>query len=344
VMEHIEEVGVHSGDSSCVIPPWTLSDEQLDDVEDAARKLAPALGVRGLLNVQMAVKDEKVWILEANPRASRTVPFVSKATGVPLAKVATLVMTGRTLSELREEGLLPREGFRYRTLAHTSVKSPVMPFGRFAGVDSILGPEMRSTGEVMGTSADLGVALAKAFTGAGSDVPTTGTVFISVANRDKRAITGPARRLADLGFRVIATSGTAAALRRAGIKVSSVPKMSEGGRNIVDLIAAGQVDLVVNTPFGREPRGDGYWIRTAASAAGVPCITTMPGVDATVQGIAALRRSRPEPMSLQDLHATFAVTEPVQLVLGDGVDTATGAASRTEAASPQPAGEGAGSP
>src|SRR5207302_6725844 len=271
-----------------VIPPWTLSDLHLDQAEDAVRKLATALEVRGLLNVQMAVKDERVWILEANPRASRTVPFVSKATGVPLAKLATLVMTGRTLAELREDGLLPAAGAGYRRLGHTSVKTPVLPFGRFAGVDTILGPEMKSTGEVMGTSDDLGVALAKALLGAGLDLPTEGAVLISVANRDKRAIISHARRLADLGFRVIATTGTAAALRRAGIKVSSVPKMSEGGRSIVDLIRDGQVDLIVNTPFGRGPRGDGYWIRTAASAAGVPCITTIQGVEATVQGIAAL--------------------------------------------------------
>ncbi|MFN2543920.1 MAG: carbamoyl-phosphate synthase large subunit [Actinomycetota bacterium] len=319
VMEHIEEVGVHSGDSSCVVPPSTLSDDELDQAESAARKLAQALGVRGLLNVQMAVKDEKVWILEANPRASRTIPYVSKATGVSLAKIATLVMAGRSLKELEEEGIVPPGGSRYRRLAHISVKTPVLPFGRFAGVDTILGPEMKSTGEVMGTAGDLGLALAKAFVGAGAGLPTQGTVFVSVANRDKRAILFPAKRLADLGFHLLATGGTAAVLARGGIRVSQVLKMSEGHPNVVDLIRAGRVDLVINTPFGREPRGDGYFIRTAAAAAGVPCVTTLPGAIAAVQGIEALRSDPARPRSLQEIHRRIVGEGPTQLGLEGAV-------------------------
>jgi carbamoyl-phosphate synthase large subunit len=324
VMEHIEEVGVHSGDSSCVIPPSTLTDDDLDHAEEATRRLARALGVRGILNVQMAVKDDRVWILEANPRASRTVPFVSKATGVPLAKIATLVMTGRTLKELEESDLLPRGGSRYRRLSHVSVKAPVLPFGRFAGVDTILGPEMKSTGEVMGTSDDLGLALAKAMIGAGAGLPRSGTVFVSVANRDKRSIILPAQRLAQLGFRLTATRGTAAVLSRAGIPVSSVRKRSEGHPNVVDFIEAGKVDLIVNTPFGREPRGDGYFIRTAAAAAGIPCITTIPGVVAAVQGIEALGTDGHLPRSLQELHAFAPETGPAQLELEVSGDAAAG--------------------
>jgi carbamoyl-phosphate synthase large subunit len=324
VMEHIEEVGVHSGDSSCVIPPSTLTDDDLDRAEEATRRLARALGVCGILNVQMAVKDDKVWILEANPRASRTVPFVSKATGVPLAKIATLVMTGRMLKELEENDLIPRGGSRYRRLSHVSVKAPVLPFGRFAGVDTILGPEMKSTGEVMGTSDDLGLALAKAMIGAGAGLPRSGTVFVSVANRDKRAIILPAQRLAQLGFRLIATRGTAAVLSRAGIPVSSVRKRSEGHPNVVDIIEAGKVDLIVNTPFGREPRGDGYFIRTAAAAAGIPCITTIPGVVAAVQGIEALGADGHLPRSLQELHASAPEGGPAQLELEVSEDATAG--------------------
>jgi carbamoyl-phosphate synthase large subunit len=261
----------------------------------------------------MAVKDEKVWVLEANPRASRTVPFVSKATGVPLAKVAALVMAGRTLEELVGKGLVPSDPLHYRRLSHTSVKAPVLPFGRFPGVDTLLGPEMKSTGEVMGTDADLGVALAKALVSAGAGLPKEGTVFVSVANRDKRAILFPAKRLADLGFHILATRGTAAVLSRAGIPVTPVRKVSEGGSNVVDLIRNGKVDLVINTPFGRGPRGDGYWIRTAAAAAAVPCVTTLPGAIAAVQGIDGLRTAPPEPRSLQEIHDTLSPPGPQQL-------------------------------
>jgi carbamoyl-phosphate synthase large subunit len=315
VMEHIEEAGVHSGDSSCAIPPPTLSDDELDVVEDITRRLAHRLGVRGLLNLQLAVKDEKIWVLEANPRASRTVPFVSKVIGTSLAKIATFVLAGRTIEELRSTGVVPSDHRHYRHLPYTSVKAAVLPFGRFPGVDTILGPEMKSTGEVMGIDADSGVALAKALVAGGSGLPTTGTVFVSVANRDKRAIVFPAKRLADLGFRLLATGGTAGVLQRAGIAVERVAKVSEGGESIVDLIRSGRVDLIVNTPFGRGPRTDGYFIRTAAATAGVPCITTLQGVFAAVRGIEALRGGPTEPRSIQEYHAAAAAA-PVQVRLG----------------------------
>ena len=311
VMEHIEEAGVHSGDSSCQIPPATLSDEELDTIEDIAVRLARRLGVVGLMNLQLAVKDERIWVLEANPRASRTVPFVSKVIGVSLARVATLVLTGRTIADLRADGVLPSDPFHYRHLPYTSVKAAVLPFGRFPGVDTVLGPEMKSTGEVMGIDADSGMALAKAMVAAGHALPIAGSVFVSVANRDKRAIVFPAKRLADLGFRLLATGGTAGVLERAGIPVARVAKVSEGPDNIVELIRGGRVDLVINTPFGRAPRTDGSFIRTASAAAGVPCITTLPGVFAAVRGIEALRGDATEPRSIQEHHAD-ALREPPQ--------------------------------
>jgi carbamoyl-phosphate synthase large subunit len=302
VMEHIEEAGVHSGDSSCQIPPATLSDGELDRIEEIARRLARRIGVVGLLNLQLAVKDEKIWVLEANPRASRTVPFVSKVIGLSLARVATLVLAGRTLAQLTADGVVPQGTGHYRRLPYTAVKAAVLPFGRFPGVDTVLGPEMRSTGEVMGIDADPGAALAKAMVAAGHALPTSGTVFVSVANRDKRAIVFAAKSLADLGFALLATGGTAGVLRRAGIPVEAVAKVSEGSDNVVELIRAGRVDLVINTPFGRGPRTDGYHIRTAAATAGVPCITTLPGAFAALRGIEALRSSATEPRSLQEHH------------------------------------------
>ncbi len=311
VMEHIEEAGVHSGDSSCQIPPATLSDDELDTIEDIAARLARRLGVVGLLNLQLAVKDERIWVLEANPRASRTVPFVSKVIGVSLARIATLVLTGRTIAGLRADGIVPADDLHYRRLPYTSVKAAVLPFGRFPGVDTVLGPEMKSTGEVMGIDADSGMALAKAMVGAGHALPTAGSVFVSVANRDKRAIVFPAKRLADLGFRLLATTGTAGVLERAGVAVQRVAKVSEGPDNVVELIRGGQVGLVINTPFGRAPRSDGSAIRTASAAAGVPCITTRPGVFAAVRGIEALRGAPTEPRSIQEHHAA-AFREPLQ--------------------------------
>ena len=303
VMEHIEEAGVHSGDSSCQIPPATLSDEELDEIEDITRRLARRLGVQGVLNLQLAVKDERIWVLEANPRASRTVPFVSKTIGVSLARVATLVLTGRSLAELAVEGVLPADPHHYRHLPYTTVKAAVLPFDRFPGVDTVLGPEMKSTGEVMGIDRDPGMALAKALMSSGTGLPTHGTAFVSVANRDKRAIVFPAKRLADMGFTLIATGGTAGVMERAGIAVTRVAKVSEGPHNVAESIRGGKVDLVINTPFGRGPRSDGYFIRTAAAAAGVPCITTLPGVYAAVRGIEAMRGSLSEPRSIQEHHA-----------------------------------------
>ena len=302
VMEHIEEAGVHSGDSSCAIPPATLSDEELDEVERITSVLARRLEVRGLINLQLAVKDDRIWVLEANPRASRTVPFVSKVTGIPLAKVATLVLLGRTLAELEAEGLLPGDASHYRRLPYTAVKAAVLPFGRFPGVDTILGPEMKSTGEVMGIDTDPGWALAKALTASGSALPRSGSVFISVANRDKRAIVFAAKRLDQLGFALVATRGTAGVLERAGIAVERVTKVSEGSPSIVDRIAAGDIAMIINTPFGRAPRTDGYYIRTMAAKMAVPCITTLPGVMAAIRGIEAMRETAPEPKSLQEYH------------------------------------------
>jgi len=303
VMEHIEEAGVHSGDSSCQIPPATLSDDELDLIEDITSRIARRIGVVGLLNLQLAVKDERIWVLEANPRASRTVPFVGKVIGVSLARVATFVLVGRTIADMRADGIVPADRYHYRHLLSTSVKAAVLPFGRFPGVDTILGPEMRSTGEVMGIDADSGMALAKAMVAAGHALPTTGTVFVSVANRDKRSIVFPAKRLADLGFRILATRGTAGVLQRAGIPVALVAKVSEDADNVAGLIRAGVVDLVINTPFGRAPRTDGSLIRTAAAAAGVPCITTLPGAFAALRGIEALRGEPTTPMSIQEHHA-----------------------------------------
>jgi carbamoyl-phosphate synthase large subunit len=315
VMEHIEEAGVHSGDSSCAIPPPTLSDEELDEVERITAVLARRLQVRGLMNLQLAVKDERIWVLEANPRASRTVPFVSKVTGVPLAKVATMVLVGRTLAELVAEGLIPGELAPYRRLPYTSVKAAVLPFGRFPGADTILGPEMRSTGEVMGVDNDPGTALAKALVASGAALPREGTVFVSVSNRDKRGILFPAKRLADMGFRLLATKGTAGVLRRAGIDVTRVDKVSEGTPSVIDMIEEGRVDLVINTPFGRGPRTDGYHIRTAAWQGGIPCVTTLPGVLAAIRGIEALREGPTEPRSLQEYHGLARAPSPVQDLL-----------------------------
>ena len=245
-----------------------------------------------------------MWVLEANPRASRTVPFVSKATGIPLAKVAARVLVGERLADLRAAGFLPSDVRSYRHLHHTAVKAAVLPFGRFPGVDTVLGPEMRSTGEVMGIAGELGTALAKAQASTGASLPSKGHVFVSVSNRDKRSVVFPVKRLADLGFDIVATGGTAGLLARAGVPVSEVAKISDGVRpHAVDLIEGGRVDLVINTPFGREPRSDGYEIRTAAARAGVPCITTLQGLFAAVQGIEAQARGREEPRCLQEYHA-----------------------------------------
>jgi len=305
VMEHIEEAGIHSGDSACALPPITLGRSDLLRIRSSTEAIAAGVGVRGLLNVQYALKDDVLYVLEANPRASRTIPFVSKATAVPLAKAAARVMLGATVAALREEGLLPVDGDG-GTLpldAPISVKEAVLPFARFLGVDTVLGPEMKSTGEVMGIDAVFGTAFAKSQTAAYGDLPTKGRVFVSVANRDKRAMVFPVKRLADLGFEVLATEGTAEVLRRNGVAATVVGKHSEGrGDDVVPLLLAGDVDLVLNTPRGVGPRLDGYEIRTAAVLRGIPCITTIQGAAACVQGIEAMVRGDIGVRSLQEHH------------------------------------------
>ncbi len=308
VMEHIEEAGIHSGDSACALPPITLGRTDLERIRTSTRAIAEGVGVRGLLNVQYALKDDVLYVLEANPRASRTIPFVSKATAVPLAKAAARVMLGATVAELRLEGLLPAtgDGSDLPLDAPISVKEAVLPFGRFRGVDTILGPEMKSTGEVMGIDAAFGTAFAKSQSAAYGELPTKGRVFVSVANRDKRSMIFPVKRLADLGFEVLATEGTAQVLRRNGVVATVVGKHSHGkGDDIVPMVLAGEIDLIFNTPFGVGARLDGYEIRTAAVTAGVPCITTIQGAAACVQGIEAMLRGDIGVTSLQEHHVAL---------------------------------------
>ncbi|GAA4174180.1 carbamoyl-phosphate synthase large subunit [Phytohabitans flavus] len=312
VMEHIEEAGIHSGDSSCVLPPITLAGSHLAQVRRYTEEIARGVGVRGLLNVQYALKDDVLYVLEANPRASRTVPFVSKATAVPLAKAASRIMLGATIADLRAEGLLPAsgDGGDLPDGAPIAVKEAVLPFKRFRtpageGVDNLLGPEMKSTGEVMGIDAGFGQAFAKSQAGAYGSLPTAGRILVTVANRDKRAMVFPVKRLADLGFEIVATAGTGEVLRRYGIAVTTVPKHFEVSLgDAVSLIAAGEVALVINTPqgSGASARSDGYEIRSAAVTADIPCITTVPGVTAAVMGIEALIRGDMSVRPLQELH------------------------------------------
>jgi carbamoyl-phosphate synthase large subunit len=318
IMEHIEEAGVHSGDSSCALPPITLGESDLAAVRASTEAIAHGIGVRGLLNVQYALKDDVLYVLEANPRASRTVPFVSKVTAVPLAKAAARIMLGAGIADLRSEGLLlPHgDGGDLPVEAPVAVKEAVLPFHRFRtpdghGVDSLLGPEMKSTGEVMGIDVAFGQAFAKSQAAAYGSLPTSGRVFVSVANRDKRAMVFPAKRLADLGFEVLATRGTANMLRRNGIPCTVVRKHFEGPDNIVDLINAGQVDMIINTPYGNPgPRVDGYEIRTAAVSRGIPCVTTVQGAAAAVQGVEALIHNTLTVRPLQSLHAALRAIPP----------------------------------
>jgi carbamoyl-phosphate synthase large subunit len=302
VMEHIEEAGIHSGDSACVLPPHTLSRAQISEICDATKKMAQALGVRGLLNVQYAVRAGQVYVLEANPRASRTVPFVSKATGVPLAKAAARIMAGASIEELRAEKLLP-QGALPDERAHVAVKEAVLPFSRFPGVDTLLGPEMKSTGEVMGIDRSFGMAFAKAEEAADARLPRSGRIFVSVRDSDKRAIVLPIRRLADLGFEILATEGTAELLSKHGIAVRAVAKIGEGTPHVGDLMAEGSVSLVINTPSGWGPRKDGDYIRTAAVRYGVPSITTLAGLQAALQGIDEMEQGEPTVLSLQEYHS-----------------------------------------
>ncbi|WP_280207905.1 carbamoyl-phosphate synthase large subunit [Nocardia cyriacigeorgica] len=317
VMEHIEEAGIHSGDSACALPPITLGRSDIEAVRRSTVALAKGIGVKGLLNVQYALKDDVLYVLEANPRASRTVPFVSKATAVPLAKAAARIMLGATIADLRKEGMLPGDGDGGHVPldAPVAVKEAVLPFHRFrkadgTGVDSLLSPEMKSTGEVMGIDADFGTAFAKSQTAAYGSLPTEGTVFVSIANRDKRAMVFPVKRLNDLGFRILATEGTAEMLRRNGIPCERVRKHSEAGPadepTIVEQIRDGEVDMVFNTPYGNSgPRVDGYEIRSAAVGVNIPCITTVQGAAAAVQGIEASINGGIGVRSLQELHAVL---------------------------------------
>ena len=316
VMEHIEEAGIHSGDSSCALPPITLGSEEIERIRRSTEAIARGLGVRGLLNIQFALASDVLYVLEANPRASRTVPFVSKATATPLAKAAARVMLGESIASLRTSGVLPATGDGGHLPAGSpiAVKEAVMPFNKFKTpdgrtVDTVLGPEMRSTGEVMGFDAFFGTAFAKAQAGAYGSLPLTGRVFVSVANRDKRHMIFPVRQIADLGFEILATEGTAEVLRRNGVEASVVRKASEGEGpdgepTIVGRIRAGEVALIINTPNGATTggaaRADGYDIRTAAILADIPCITTIQGLGAAVQGMEAMRRGEIGVRSLQE--------------------------------------------
>ncbi|ADD42824.1 carbamoyl-phosphate synthase large subunit [Stackebrandtia nassauensis] len=318
VMEHIEEAGVHSGDSSCALPPITLGSGTLAAIRSHTEALADGIGVRGLLNVQYALKDDVLYVLEANPRASRTVPFVSKATGIPLAKAATRIMMGASIAALRAEGLLPAEGDGGNTPpeAPIAVKEAVLPFKRFRtteghGIDALLGPEMKSTGEVMGIDTGFGHAFAKAQAATYGKVPTSGKVFVSVADRDKRAVVFPVKRLVDLGFTVYATRGTGDVLRRHGIEFTPVRRHTDPDpdlslRDTVELIGSGELALVINTPAGSTGvRTDGYEIRSAAVVVDTPCITTIQGAAAAVMGIEAIMRGDLTVRPLQELHAAL---------------------------------------
>ena len=305
VMEHIEEAGIHSGDSACALPPITLGRADIARIRTSTEAIARGVGVQGLLNVQYAMSSDILYVLEANPRASRTVPFVAKATGVPLAKAAARIALGESIAGLRADGTLPAVGDAADLPdgGMVAVKEAVLPFGRFHGVDTVLGPEMRSTGEVMGLDRQFGTAFAKSQIAAySSGLPTSGTVFVSVANRDKRSMIFPLKRLADLGFEITATGGTADVLRRNGVRVSDIRKIHEPGEgmNTVDAILGGHIALIVNTPYGVGSRLDGYEIRTAAVLRGVPCITTVQGLGAAVQGIEALISGEIGVRSLQE--------------------------------------------
>ena len=299
IQEHIEEAGIHSGDSSCVLPPIRIDPEHIETMRHYTRLLATALSVRGLMNIQFAIKDHRVYVLEVNPRASRTVPFVSKATGVPIARIAALVMAGQALADFD----LPEN----LTVSRFFIKSPVFPFAKFPGVDPILSPEMHSTGEVMGVGETFGEAYGKAMTGAGLSLPQAGRAFISVNDADKGQAVILARKLARLGFEIVATLGTADRLREVGLKVESVFKVNEGRPNIVDDIKRGEIALVINTPLGRASHFDEQAIRRAALQYNVPCVTTMTGAQAIVEAIGARETGGPfKVRSLQELHAVSA--------------------------------------
>jgi carbamoyl-phosphate synthase large subunit len=294
IMEHIEEAGIHSGDSAMALPSYTLSAEILRKIREATYKMAKELNVIGLMNVQYAIKEDKVYVLEVNPRASRTVPFVSKAIGVALAKLATKVMVGKKLKDLGfTEEVIPR---------YVCVKESVLPFNRFSGVDVILGPEMKSTGEVMGIDVDFGRAYIKSQLAAGQRLPRKGNVFISVRDKDKRAVVFIAKKLQDLGFHMYATSGTAQALEKNGIQVKVLSKIAEGRPNVLDILKNGKIQLVINTPSGRMPRQDEVKIRSHVILYNIPYTTTISGAQATVNGIEAMTKKELEVKPLQEYH------------------------------------------
>ena len=293
IMEHIEEAGIHSGDSACVTPPYSLSDDLIEGLKRNTYALAKELQVVGLMNIQYAIKNDTIYVLEVNPRASRTVPFISKATGVPWAKVAAKVMVGKKLHELGIQGEVE--------ISHIAVKESVFPFNRFYGVDTVLGPEMKSTGEVMGIDTDFGMAFAKSQIGAGVNIPLTGKVFISVMNKDKRSIVFLAKKLVDLGFEIVATKGTAKVLVNNGIPVQTVFKVGEGRPDIVDQIKNGEIHLVINTPSGKKPKADEVAIRSQSVAHNIPCITTLSGAEAAVNAIESLKRGM-SVKSIQEYH------------------------------------------
>lgn len=293
-MEHIEEAGIHSGDSAMALPSFSLPKDVLSKIREATYKMAKELAVVGLMNVQYAVKDGNVYVLEVNPRASRTIPFVSKAIGVPLAKLATKVMLGRKLKEL---------GFTKEVIPkHVSVKESVFPFNRFPGVDIILGPEMKSTGEVMGIDDDFGAAFVKSQLAAGQNLPKKGNVFISVRDEDKPALIPIAKKLHSLGFHIYSTSGTAALLKKNKIKVAVLPRISEGRPNVLDLMKDGKIQLVINTPSGRIPRQDEVKIRSQVVLYNIPYTTTASGAQATVSGIESLIKKELRVKALQEYH------------------------------------------
>ena len=300
VMEHIEEAGIHSGDSTCVIPPTSLGETIEEEIREATRAMALELGVIGLMNVQFAVRGERVYILEVNPRASRTVPYVSKAVDVPFARVATQIMAGHTLVELGIQEPNPES-----TLA---VKAPAFPFAKFPGARADLGPEMRSTGEVMGIDSNFGMAFAKASDAAGRTLPTEGKVFITVKDSDKRSVALVARSLTEMGFELVATDGTWRALSRHGIPCERINKVHEGRPHVVDLIKSRDISLIINTPLGKVTRHDDGMIRSESYQANIPCLTTMSAAMAALEGIQALRQGGPDVCPLQDYFAKDMVT------------------------------------
>ena len=305
IMEHIEEVGVHSGDSATCIPPYTLKDEIMENIKEQTRKLAIALGVKGLMNVQFAVKNDEIYIIEVNPRASRTVPFVSKSIGYPLAKIASKIIVGRKLKEivpkifeLKEKH--PSSDFLPKDFNRFSIKEVVFPWNRFPEVDPLLGPEMKSTGEVMGVDEDFGLAFWKAQAGAGSILPEKGNIFISVADKDKPFIVEPAKNLQKLGFKIYATKGTYKFLKEHGIQAELVSKLSEERPNIVDRIRNGEIHIIINTPSGRRERSDAYFIRRAAVEHKIPYFTTIRGAKAAVEAIKSFKEKGISVKALQD--------------------------------------------